>query len=87
VRVIDLQKKLEDLRKKETIAQTREQLLDEEKVKLLSDIQELLTEVEVLDLLSKEDLTPQNLTAVVDALNKHIEAEVEKSSIPKELLQ
>ena len=86
MRVSQLQEQLADLKKKEVIAQTREQLLDEEKQKLLGEVSELFLLVKKLGVISDEDLAPSNLTNVISKLQAHVEDELAKRNIPKELL-
>jgi len=86
INIKDLRSQLSDLRKKETVAQTREQVLNEEKERILVDLQTLFTEVEKLNIVSKEELVSNNLNNVIDKLYKYIESEITKSNIPKELL-
>ena len=86
MRIIELRNQLAELRKKETVAQTRQQLLDEEKTDLLMEVQELLNEIKKLNIVSEEELTSQNLSNVVEKIKCHIETEISKSQIPKELI-
>jgi hypothetical protein len=86
MRVDQLREQLADLRRKEVIAQTREQLLNEEKQKLLAEVSELFVSVKTLGVISDEELTPGNLSAVVDKLQAHIDAELAGRNIPQELL-
>jgi len=81
----ELKNQLNDLRKKETIAQTREQLLNEEKDKLLSEISSLLIDINKLEIFSSEELTTSNLKNIIEKLGKHIEEEISKSNLPPEL--
>jgi len=86
MRVVELRNQLDELRKKETIAQTRQQLLDEEKVTLLNEVQSLLDEIKMLKIVSEEELTPQNLSKVVEKVKCHIESEIKKSQLPTALI-
>lgn len=81
-----LRRQLDDLRKKETIARTREQLLLEEKEKLLGEVEVLFTAARKLELFKEEELTSSNLAGVVSKLQEHINSEIAKSQIPGELL-
>lgn len=81
----NLRNQLSDLKKKETIAQTREQLLNEEKQKLLTEIGELFKLLRELGVFSEEELTPSNLPNVLTKLQTHIENEITKSNLPQEL--
>jgi len=81
----ELKNQLNDLRKKETIAQTREQLLNEEKDKLLSEISSLLIDINKLEIFSSEELNTSNLKNIIEKLGKHIEEEISKSNLPPEL--
>ncbi len=85
MRVVELRKKLSELKEKQTVARTRQQLLDEEKIGLLEDVQKLLTEIKKLDIVSETELTPQNLSNVIEKVRCHIATEIEKSSVPTEL--
>ena len=82
----DLQKRLADIKQKEVVAQTRETLLNEEKEKLLVSINELYDRIRPLKLMSEEELSPQNLTAVVEKIKAHMEADISESLIPPELI-
>lgn len=84
--IVELRNQLAELKKAETVAQTREQLLAEEKQVLLAEIQSVLLEVEKLGILPKADLNAQNLTNVVAGLYAHIESEIAASQVPAELL-
>ncbi len=81
-----LRAQLSDLKKKETIAQTRESLLIEEKQKLLTEMENLFKLVEELGVISKEELTPSNLSNVSSKLQTYIDNEISKSGIPPELM-
>jgi len=81
-----LRAQLSDLKKKETIAQTREALLIEEKQKLLTEMENLFKLVEELGVISKEELTPSNLSNVSSKLQTYIDTEISKSGIPPELM-
>lgn len=81
-----LRDQLSDLKKKETIAQTREALLIEEKQKLLTEMTNLFKLVKELGVLSEEELTPSNLSGVAAKLQEHIDSEISKSGIPPELM-
>lgn len=81
-----LRAQLSDLKKKETIAQTRESLLIEEKQKLLTEMENLFKLVEELGVISKEELTPSNLSNVSAKLQTYIDNEISKSGIPPELM-
>jgi leucyl aminopeptidase len=85
MRLSQLRDQLADLKKKETIAQTKEQLLIEEKQKLLDYVEELYTLVRKLNIVPEEDLTPSNLVTVSAKLQSYIESEISKSNIPIEL--
>lgn len=85
MRVNQLREQLADLKKKEVVAQTRESFLDEEKKKILNEIDTLYAAVRELSVIPDADLTPNNLSVVVAKLQKHIEDELAKSSIPREL--
>jgi len=85
MRVVELRKKLSELKEKQTVARTRQQLLDEEKIVLLEDVQKLLTKIKKLDIVSEEESTPQNLSNVIEKVRCHIATEIEKASIPEEL--
>ena len=80
-----LRDQLADLKRKEVIAQTREQLLVEERQKLLMEVAEFYEQVQKLNLISKEELTPNNLSVVVDKLQSYINSEITKVDIPQEL--
>ena len=84
--ISQLRAQLADLRKKEAIAQTRESLLNEEKTKLLGEMDTLFKLVRELGVISEEDLTPSNLVNVVAKLQTHIDSEISKSTIPPELM-
>ena len=81
-----LRDQLADLKKKEAVAQSREQLLDEEKQKLLADINNLYRMVRELGIVPSEALTPSNLSNVATLLQQHIDKELAQSNLPKELL-
>ena len=81
-----LRNQLAELKKKETIAQTREQVLLEEKQALLSSVEELYALIRPLSIVPEEDLTPNNLANVVSKLQSYIDDEISRSSIPQELL-
>lgn len=81
-----LRNQLADLKKKEVIAQTREQLLIEEKQKLLGSVEEFYGLVRDLNIVAEEDLTPSNLSEVVLKLQSYIDSEISKSNLPQELL-
>ena len=85
MRVVELRNQLSKLKEKETIARTRQQLLDEEKDVLLKDVQELLAEIRKLNIVPAEELTPQNLPNIIAKVRSHIDIEISKSSIPEEL--
>lgn len=85
MRLNQLREQLTDLKKKETIAQTREVLLVEEKQKLLGEMDILFKLVKELGVVSEEELTPSNLTNVALKLQSYIESEIAKSSLPEEL--
>ncbi len=76
ISVVQLRSQLAEFQKQETVAQTREQLLNDEKVKLLDDINALLVQLEKLSLLPKGDLTPQNVPMILEKLYEHIQNEV-----------
>ena len=80
------QSQLADLKRKEVIAQTKEQLLVEEKQKLLNEVNEFYSLVRKLDIVPESELTPGNLSAVTTKLQNYIDSEVAKSNIPQELL-
>lgn len=86
MRINQLRDQLADLKKKEAVAQSREQLLDEEKQKLLGDIDNLYRMVRELGVIDPSALTPSNLSNVATLLQQHIDAELDKSNLPKELL-
>jgi len=86
MKINQLRDQLSDLKKKEAVAQSREQFLNEEKQKLLQDIEALYKTVRELGVVPVEELTPSNLANVVSRLQKHIEDELAKSNLPKELL-
>lgn len=86
MRIDQLRSQLDDLKKKETIARTREQLLLEEKEKLLGEMESLFASVRKLGLFKEDELTPANLSAVVSSLQEYITSEIASSQIPKELL-
>ena len=86
MRVDQLREQLSDLKKKETIAQTREALLNEEKVKLLTEIDVVLKLVKELGVVPEDQLTPNNLPALILTIQQHIETELSKSSVPSELI-
>ena len=86
ISIIDLREQLAEAKRAETIAQTREQMLTEEKQKLLIEIQAVLVEIEKIGLFSREELTPVNLPNIILKLYSHIETEIEQSKIPRELL-
>ena len=81
-----LREQLADLKKKEAVAQTREQLLLEEKEKILKEISELYRLVKNQNIVPEESLTPENLSNVINKLQSYIDSEIVKSSIPPELL-
>lgn len=81
-----LRSQLSDLKKKETISQTRETLLIEEKQKLLSEMDNLFKLIRELGVVSEEELTPSNLSSVSGKLQTYIENEIANSSIPPELI-
>jgi len=85
MKINQLRDQLADLKKKEAVAQSREQLLDEEKQKLLGDIDNLYRMVRELGIVPQEALTPSNLSNVATLLQQHIEKELTNSSLPKEL--
>jgi leucyl aminopeptidase len=86
MKINQLRDQLADLKKKEAVAQSREQLLDEEKQKLLGDIDNLYRMVRELGIVPPEALTPSNLSNVATLLQQHIEKELTSSNLPKELL-
>lgn len=86
MKIDQLRDQLADLKKKEAVAQSREQLLDEEKQKLLADIDELYRTVKKLGVVAAEALTPSNLSNVVTLIQQHIDKELAQSNLPKELL-
>ena len=81
-----LREQLTDLKKKEVIAQTRESLLNEEKQKLLGEMDTLFKLVRELGVVSEEELTPSNLSNVATKLQTYIDNEISKSTIPPELI-
>ncbi len=81
-----LQSQLDELKKKEAVAQTKEQLLNEEKDQLLSEVNVLLDDVRKLNIIPSEDLTPSNLQAIIEQVEGYIDEELRKSAIPQELL-
>lgn len=81
-----LRSQLTELKKKETVAQTREALLVEEKQKLLGEMDSLLKLVRELGVVSDEELTPSNLSNVAVKLQAYIDSELSKGSIPPELM-
>ena len=81
-----LQSQLDELRKKEAIAQTKEQLLNEEKDQLLTEVEELFKKVRPLDIIPDDDIAVNNLSNIIDQIEEHINEEIAKSSIPPELL-
>lgn len=85
MKISQLKEQLADLKKKETIAQTREQLLEEEKQKLLREIEDLFKDIKKADVIPSEDLHPGNLPAVVVKLQTYIDSEVAKCNLPLEL--
>jgi hypothetical protein len=85
MRLNQLRDQLADLKKKEVIAQTREQLLNEEKQKLLGEVETLFKQVRELGVVSEEELTPSNLQTVAAKLQTYIEEEISKSKLPPEL--
>ena len=62
---------------------TREQMLSEEKHKLLQDIEVILKELSSTDLFTLPELSPMNLNNILNKLNKHIESEVAQINIPQ----
>lgn len=84
--LIQLRSQLADLKKKETIAQTREAVLIEEKQELLDEMTDLFKLIRELGVISEEDLTPSNLSNVTAKLQAFIEQEISKSHLPSELL-
>jgi hypothetical protein len=86
MKINQLRDQLADLKKKEAVAQSREQLLDEEKQKLLADIDDLYRMVRELGVIAPEALTPSNLSNVATLLQQHIDKELMQSNLPKELL-
>lgn len=84
--IVELRNQLAELKKAETIAQTREQVLNEEKQNLLSEISTLFSELEKYNLFSKEELVPNNLQNVANKLYSYVESEIVESKIPQELL-
>ena len=83
--ISQLRAQLSDLKKKEAIAQTRESLLNEEREKLLGEMDTLFKLVRKLGIIPEEDLTPSNLPNVTAKLQAHIDSEIAKSIIPEEL--
>lgn len=81
-----LRQQLDDLKKKEAIAQTREQLLLEDKSKLLQETNSLFDQIRKLNIISNEELVPENLSNIVTKLQDYIDLEISKSTIPPELL-
>ena len=81
-----LRQQLDDLKKKEAIAQTREQLLLEDKSKLLEEVATLFKSIKKLEIIPEEELTTENLQGVISKLQNHIDSEIKKSTIPLELL-
>ena len=81
-----LRDRLAELKKKEAIAQTREQLLGEEKQKLLEEVEALYSIVKDLQLVPDEELTPDNLVGVIEELQEHMDKLLKKVTIPQELL-
>ncbi len=80
-----LKSQLDDLKKKEVIAQTREQLLVEEKRKLLEEIEVLFKSIRELNIVAEEDLTSSNLSNIVNKLQTYTDQELSKNDIPQEL--
>jgi hypothetical protein len=71
----NLRDQLAELKRQETIAQTREQMLNTEKEELLVSINTILAEVKALNIIEEEDLNPHNLSLILDKLKNHIERE------------
>ena len=81
-----LRQQLDDLKKKEALAQTREQLLLEDMSKLLEEVATLFKSIKKLEIIPEEELTTENLQGVISKLQNHIDSEIKKSTIPPELL-
>lgn len=85
MRLNQLQAQLAELKKSEAIAQTREQVLNEERSRLLVEVTNLYKDLRKLNLFSEEELTPANLQNVVNKLQEKIDVEVAEVIIPPEL--
>lgn len=80
-----LRDQLADLKKKEAIAQTREQILNEDRGRLLTEVEGLYAEIRKLEILPEEKLTPGNLSNVITELQTVVDTELSKMTIPPEL--
>lgn len=78
----DIRSRLDDLKKKEAVISTREEYLVEEKNKLLSEVNVLFESLKATGRFSPDELTPQNLDAVIIKLYKIIEEELKLSELP-----
>lgn len=85
MRLKQLRDRLAELRKNEAVAVTREQVLSEEKERLLSDINVLYAELNKLEIFREGELTPGNLSSVISTLQNLIDTELAKLSIPKDI--
>ena len=81
-----LRSRLDELKKNEAIAQTREQLLNEEKEQLLSEVMKLLSSIRLLKIVPEENISSNNLMLIIKEVEDYMETEIAKSSIPPELL-
>ena len=82
----ELQRHIDALKKQEAVAETKEQLLNEEKEHILLEVNSLLEEVQQLDIVPSGTIAVNNLSRLVDQIEAYIDKEVSKSTIPPELL-
>lgn len=85
MRLKQLREQLASLKKDEAIVQTREQVLKEDRERLLAEISALYIELRKLEIFPEQDLTPGNLSNVVIKLQEKIDAELSKLTIPSGL--
>lgn len=86
MKINQLRQQLDELKKKEAIAQTKEQFLNDEKKLLLREVNQLLEVIKPLGIVSDSLCTPSNLSEITSEISRYIESEITKSNIPQELL-
>ena len=78
----EIRGRVQELQKKEAVISTREEYLTEEKNKLLLEVNTLLGALRTTGRFTSEELTSQNLDAVMSKLYKIIEDELNLSELP-----